>query len=124
METRALIDHCLSFAGATVDFPFGDSPLCLKVQGKLFAVFYREESGDKVTLHCLPEEGRFLREVYPGTVLPGYHFPPKVRPHWMTVNLNGALPDTELCGLAAASYRGVVARLPRAKRDALKGQEE
>lgn len=119
---QQLIDHCLQKPGAYIDFPFGDSPLCIKVKGKLFAVFYKWENGDMVTLKSPPDVAEFLCGMYPGSVRPGYHFPPAVRRYWLSAYLGRGLPESELLDMLDTSYREVVGKLPRAVREELGGK--
>lgn len=119
MDMQRLIEHCAAKPGAHVDFPFGEQPLCLKVGGKLFAIFYRRPDGDMVTLKAPPDVVEFLCEMYPGAVTDGYHFPPAVRRYWLSAYFARGLPDAELLSMADTSYRAVVAKLPRTARQKL-----
>lgn len=119
MDMQQLIDHCLNKNGAYADFPFGEQPLCIKVQGKLFAIFYKWKNGDMVTFKAPPDEVAFLCSVYPGAVTDGYHFPPAVRRYWLSAYFGRGIPDSELLAMADTSYREVVSKLPRALREEL-----
>ena len=62
-----------------------------------------------------PAEGEFYRAQYPDTVLPGYYSDKRT---WVSIRLDGSLPEAELAALCRRSYDLVVAKLPRAKRPA------
>lgn len=68
-----------------------------------------------------PAEGEFYRAQYPDTVLPGYYSDKRT---WVSIRLDGSLPEAELAALCRRSYDLVVAKLPRAKRPVVPGPAE
>jgi len=121
MNKSDLVNYCLGKKGTTEDYPFGPDTQTFKVMGKLFALTGAEADAATVNLKCDPDHAQLLRKVYPDDVVPGYHMNKR---HWNTVTLNGAVPDDEIRDLIDESYDLVVAKLPKADRDALKSTDE
>ena len=108
MKLEEIKTYCLSKPKAVETYPFGQWPICIKVQGKIFAQIYP----DKITLKCTAFSGQAFREAYPGIVVRGYHCPPVQQPYWNTVDL-GRFPHTELPMMIDHAYETVVASLPK-----------
>lgn len=108
MNTEALKSYCLSKSKAYEDHPFGDWPICYKVNGKIFAQIYP----DKITLKCTAFSGQAFREAYPGVVVRGYHCPPVQQPYWNTIYLD-RFPSEELPYMIDHAYDTVVASFSR-----------
>lgn len=100
-EIRA---HCLSKPKAYEDHPFGDWPICYKVNGKIFAQLYE----DKITLKCTAFQGQMFRQAYPDIVVRGYHCPPVQQPYWNTIDL-ARFPHEELPHMIDLAYDAVIA---------------
>jgi predicted DNA-binding protein (MmcQ/YjbR family) len=79
----------------------------------MFAQSFFLKGEPKVTLNCTPEAAEFLRSLYPGTIVRGWHFPPVMQPHFNTIALNGVLADEEFYRLADHSYAVVTGKLPK-----------
>jgi predicted DNA-binding protein (MmcQ/YjbR family) len=75
MVNKQITDYCLAKPGAYADFPFGEIPVCYKVCGRLFLQLYPVPDNNKITISCEPMPADFYRQLYPGVVMPGYHFP-------------------------------------------------
>jgi predicted DNA-binding protein (MmcQ/YjbR family) len=105
---------CLAKKGVTEEFPFGSETMVFKVMGKMFALT-NVESFASINLKVDPETGVELREKYP-SVLPGYHMNKK---HWITVLMDGSIPDKILCQWTDNSYQLVVASLPKKQQELL-----
>jgi len=88
-----------------------------KVGGKVFMLMTDMPGQPVVILKADPGEAVRLREQYP-EISAGYHMDKR---HWITAAAGPALDEVRLGGLVADSYRLVVAKLPRAERDALRG---
>jgi predicted DNA-binding protein (MmcQ/YjbR family) len=106
---------CLSRPGAVEEFPFGERVLVFKVGGRMFALSALESRPLEVSLKCDPELSEGLRATYEA-VRPGYHLNKR---HWITVTLDGSLPDRTLRELLEDSYDLVVAGLPARTRQRL-----
>jgi predicted DNA-binding protein (MmcQ/YjbR family) len=99
---------CLVKRGVTEEFPFGEETLVFKVMGKMFALTDVIDF-ESVNLKCDPEVGVELRERYP-SVLPAYHMNKK---HWISVNMDGSIPDKLLQAWIEVSYALVVSGLSK-----------
>jgi predicted DNA-binding protein (MmcQ/YjbR family) len=105
---RALRRACLARAGAREEFPFGPEVSVFKVGGKMFALSMLGAEPLRVSLKCEPEIGEALRASHPA-IVPGYHLNKR---HWITVTLDGSLPDAMVRDLIEDSHDLVVAALP------------
>ncbi|PWG82580.1 MmcQ/YjbR family DNA-binding protein [Pararcticibacter amylolyticus] len=105
--------YCLSLAGVTESFPFGEDTLVMKVKGKIFALASLQDFTFNVK--CDPEKAVELREKY-SEVLPGYHMNKK---HWNTIIPNGSVSDALLRQWILDSYLLVVKGLPLKERSDL-----
>jgi predicted DNA-binding protein (MmcQ/YjbR family) len=106
---------CLSKAGVSEEFPFGEDVLVFKVKGKVFALTSLQTFGS-INLKCDPEIAIELRERYEA-VLPGYHMNKK---HWNTILMDGSLPDKLVQQWVDDSYNLVVKNLKRTGQSKLK----
>ncbi len=68
-----------------------------------------------INLKVDPEMGIELRERYPA-VLEGYHMNKK---HWITVLIDGSIPDRLICQWITNSYQLVVSGLTKRQKSAL-----
>ena len=108
MTIAEIQNYCLSKRKACEYHPFGDWPICIKVQGKIFAQIY----ADKLTLKCTAFSGQMFRDAYPGVVVRGYHCPPVQQPYWNTIDLK-QFPHEELPMMIDHAYETVVASFPK-----------
>jgi predicted DNA-binding protein (MmcQ/YjbR family) len=114
MNLERYRSFCLAKKGVTEEFPFGSETMVFKVMGKMFALT-NVESFASVNLKADPETGVELREKYP-SVQPGYHMNKK---HWITVLMDGSIPDKILCQWTDNSYQLVMASLPKKQQELL-----
>ena len=122
MTTDEILAYCLSKPGAYLDYPYGEIPICFKVENRLFAQLYPKSDDRKITLNCDRAAGELYRRLYPDTVTRGYHCPPMLQPYFSTIALNGALPDEELRLMIDQAYAVVVKKLPKYKQKRLEEQ--
>ncbi len=101
-------DYCLSKPKAYEDGPFGEWPICYKVNGKIFAQLYP----DKITLKCTAFQGEMFRQAYPDIVVRGYHCPPVQQPYWNTIDLM-QFPEEELPHMIDLAYEAVVTKFSK-----------
>ena len=106
MQVEEIKKYCLGKPGVYEECPFGDAPVCYKLNGKIFAQLYPREYDYKITLKCTADAGQFYRTVYPGTVVRGYHCPPVQQPYWNTIYLED-FPDGELLNMIDHAYEAV-----------------
>ena len=114
MNIESYRSYCLAHKGVTEEFPFGDGVLVYKVMGKMFALAGIEHF-ESVNLKVDPEKGVELRERYTA-VQPGYHMNKK---HWITVTIDGSIPDRLLRQWIDHSYDLVASRLTKIEKRAL-----
>ncbi|WP_167047966.1 MmcQ/YjbR family DNA-binding protein [Salinibacterium sp. ZJ454] len=96
--------------GAQPSYPFGPGTRVYKVGGRIFALC--SDRGTSISLKCDPIESEGLRRAFPG-ITPGYHLN---KQHWITVALDGNVPEDLVLELTASSYRLVFNALTRAQR--------
>ncbi len=106
-RVEAIKAYCLGKPMAYEDRPFGEIPVCYKLNGKIFAQLYPGEQDCKITLKCSMSQGDFFRRLYPGQVVRGYHCPPVQQPYWNTVYLTG-FPEEELRNMIDLAYEAVL----------------
>jgi len=73
------------------------------------------QSFESINLKCDPEMAVQLREQH-ASVLPGYHMNKR---HWITVLMDGSVPDRLIREWIEISYGLIVARLPKSKKTEL-----
>lgn len=115
MDVERFRTFCLSKPFSSEELPFGESTLCFKVAGKVFAALSLD-IGDRVNLKCSPNYAVDLREKYDG-VRPGFHMNKK---HWNTIMFNEDVDDKLIFHLVNHSYDLVVSKLPLKTRNLLK----
>ena len=119
MNIEELRDYCLSKKGVTEHFPFDETTLVFKVQGKMFALSSLKawEAGTpSINLKCDPEYAQELRGTYQ-SIDPGYHMSKK---HWNTIQLHQTeLEPSFVLELIDHSYHLVVKGLSIKLRDSL-----
>jgi len=108
MTLESYREYCLAKKGVTEGFPFGEGVLVFKVLGKMFALSGVEDF-ESINLKVDPEMGADLREQY-AAVREAYHMS---KTHWVTVMIDGTIPDKLLKAWIDNSYALVVAGLPR-----------
>lgn len=106
MELKEIREYCLNQHMAEEAYPFGDIPICYKLNNKIFAQLYPYPEDFKITLKCTSDMGQFYRMVYPGKVVRGYHCPAVQQPYWNTVYIYD-FPDEELLNMIDHAYEVV-----------------
>lgn len=104
MTTDEIINYCLSKDSAYLDFPFEDIPICVKVANRLFAQIYPKAEDCKITLNCDMATGEFYRNIYPHTVVRGYHCPPVQQPYF-NQDISKNFPPSTGCKIPEGSHR-------------------
>ena len=108
MNIEELRDYCISKPAVTESFPFDESTLVFKVAGKMFLL---TDLVDALSMNIknTPEKVIELMEHYP-SVLPGYHMN---KIHWITVMIDGSVPDSLLCNWIDESYNLIISGFTR-----------
>jgi len=117
MDLEAVHAHLLDRPGAMEDYPFGPDVPVFKVMGKMYAYLSPSRTPPWLTLKLDPVLGQLVRATH-ASVHAGYHMN---KEHWNTIILDGTVPEAEVLAWIDESYELVVAGLPRAKRDQLRG---
>jgi predicted DNA-binding protein (MmcQ/YjbR family) len=110
MDIEQFRAYCLAKPDTSEDFPFDEYTLCLRRNGKIFALTGLDNEVFTVNLKCDPEYSLELRERY-SEVQPGFHMN---KAHWNTVDFTGSLSDELLRQLVDMSYE-LVAKKPAKK---------
>ena len=110
MDTNEILGYCLTKPKSYEDRPFGEYPICVKVNGKIFAQIYP----DKLTLKCTRFQGELFRQNYPGVVVHGYHCPPVQQPYWNTIFLS-RFPENELAYMIDLAYEAVLSKFSKSQ---------
>jgi len=110
MDIELLRAYALGKPSVTEGFPFGETVLVFKTQGKIFLLLSLDEQLLQFNVKCDPEKAVEWRERYLDTVLPGYHMNKK---HWNTVRVTGRLSDRQLEEMIDDSYNLVTRRQTR-----------
>jgi predicted DNA-binding protein (MmcQ/YjbR family) len=110
MMNKPVHDYLMQLPCAVLDYPFGDDIHVYKVEGKVFAIYFKDAQSESINLKCDPVHAQELRIVF-SEITPGYHMNKK---HWNTLDLTGNLPMSEVFRLIDHSYDLVVKKLPKA----------
>jgi|SRR6478735_4934087 len=115
MNIETLREYCLSKKAVTEDFPFGETTLVFRVEGKIFLLVALDASPLQFNAKCDPEKAIELREAY-DAIQPGYHMNKK---HWNTVIIDGSVSTGLVKEMIDDSYSLVVKSLPKKIREEL-----
>ncbi len=107
MNAETIRQYCLQKHKACETYPFGDVPICYKLNNRIFAQLYPHADDFKITLKCTAPIGDFYRQLYPGKIVRGYHCPPVQQPYWNTIYLED-FPEDELLNLIDLAYDTVL----------------
>lgn len=102
MNIEILRDYIIQKPFVSEGFPFGDTVIVFKVNGKVFLLVPLDTNPLQFNVKCDPEIAIELREEYPETVLPGYHMNKK---HWNTIIVDGTLSKKKLLEMVDESYK-------------------
>ncbi len=108
MNIESVREFCLSLPQTTEDFPFDESTLAFRIEGKIFAMVDLEKT-EWFVLKCNPERALELRDRYMD-ISPAWHMNKK---YWNQLNLDGELPDKLIRTLICHSYNEVVKKIPK-----------
>jgi predicted DNA-binding protein (MmcQ/YjbR family) len=114
--TTSLHKYLIQLPEAILDYPFGADIHVYKVEGKVFAIYFKDDTSESINLKCDPVHAQELRAVF-REVTPGYHMNKK---HWNTLDLTGDLPKAEIHRQIDHSYDLIVKKLPKATKQRLR----
>jgi predicted DNA-binding protein (MmcQ/YjbR family) len=112
MKVEEIQKYCLCKKKSYIDYPFGDIPICFKVNGKLFAQIYPLENDYKITLKCDVLLAEIYRKQYKDVVVRGYHCPPVQAIHFNTIYIN-KIDKSVLFEMIDHSYDEVIKSFPK-----------
>ena len=101
MNIEDIRDFALSLENTIEGFPFGETVLVFKANGKMFLLLPLDEEVLQFNVKCDPEQAIQWREEFPDAIFPGYHMNKK---HWNTVVVNGLLKTSQLKSMITDSY--------------------
>lgn len=116
MDYDELCNILESKPGVRRDMPFGADTLVFKILDKMFALVAWQADPLTISLKADPVDAVILRKQY-AAVKPGYYMNKK---HWITVTLDGSVPDDELKLMMDDSYTLVVQGMTHAARAKLR----
>ena len=100
MNIEELREYALEKENTTEGFPFDESTLVIKVNGKMFLLLSLDAHPVQFNVKCDPDKAIELRGEY-SCVLPGYHMN---KQHWNTVVLDGTLTNAQVREMIDWSY--------------------
>ena len=101
MDIESLRQYALAKPDCEEGFPFGESTLVFKVNGKMFMLMSMDEHPLRFNVKCDPDMAVELREQYPESILPAYHMNKK---HWNSIVVDGHLTLKQIHGFIDDSY--------------------
>jgi predicted DNA-binding protein (MmcQ/YjbR family) len=107
MDIESVRRYCLDFPHTSEVVQWGGT-LCLKLDGKLFAVASLESGPPRLSFKASAEN--FVELCERPSIIPA---PYMARAQWVCLERLNAMPDFELRELLAESYRLVFERLPK-----------
>lgn len=113
MDIEHLRDFCLSLPLVTECFPFDESTLVFKIEGRMFLYTGLEHPELRFNVKCDPDYALELRDRYV-EVTPGFHCNKK---YWNTVHVTPTLQDDVVRHWVLHSYTEVVKKLNRSQRE-------
>jgi predicted DNA-binding protein (MmcQ/YjbR family) len=116
MDLKEFKSYCLNKKGVTESFPFDEKTLVLKVGSKMFALTNINKPILEISLKCDPLMAQDLRREY-SSIKSGYHLN---KTHWITITVDGTVPDDKILFLIDLSYDLVYKGLKKAEKLALK----
>jgi predicted DNA-binding protein (MmcQ/YjbR family) len=112
-----IIEFCESLPHAKQDMPFGINVLTYKIGGKIFIFIGLDAQPISVSLKNNPEKIVQLKEQYSCV----YDGPYLNKQHWMAIDTDQELPNTEILKLVKESYQLIYSKLPKKIRTELEG---
>lgn len=111
-------DYLKAKKGVTWDFKVEWQWERYKIGEKLFAALCKNKAGEPiVSLKCEPEASLLLQGEYPG-IQPGYYCDKK---HWISIRLDGSVPDTVIKQRLDTAYTLVLHKLPKKRQEQILG---
>lgn len=122
MNIEEIKEYCLNKNKSYIDYPFGNIPICFKVNNKLFAQLYPLEDDYKITLKCDVLLAELYRKQYKDIVIKGYNCPPIQASHFNTIYIN-EIDDNVLLEMIDHSYDIVVKSFSKKNQKEILGEK-
>lgn len=119
MTLQEAFEYSLAKEYAWVDMPFNDDTALIKLSTHYFVTIFKLNGKPKITVKCTPEDGIVMREMYPDSIVRGWHCPPVQQPYNITIDLKGSVPDEVIKQLIDASYDINLKKLTKKERSEL-----
>ena len=115
MNIEEYRDYCLSVKGATECMPFGENVLVFKVMDKMFTFATLQPKNGRfwADMKCAPDKAEELIEQYRDI----FWGPFSDKKHWITVYLEGDVPDKLIKELISHSVEEVIKKLSKKKQE-------
>jgi len=113
MELSKIKKYLIGKSFARESYPFGDTPMVIKVMNKMFALVGINNSPLTISLKANPEDAQVQRSMY-SAIKPGYHLN---KEHWNTVTIDESIPEEILYKLIDESYDLVVKGLKKSDKE-------
>ena len=120
MNLEEIRAYCLQKKGASIDFPFDDVTMVIKVGGNMFILIAIDSDPLWINLKCEPFIAEDLRERY-NAVTPGYHMNKR---HWNTVSMDNTIPDDIIKEMIDDSYELVFSKLSKKNKESIMKNED
>ena len=113
MNIEEFREYCLVVKGAEECMPFDNQTLVYKVMGKMFTYVSLQPKDGRfcANMKCAPEKSIELMEQY-RDIFFGYYSDKK---YWITVHLEGDVPNALIQELIRHSVEQVIQKLPKSK---------
>jgi len=109
-------EYCLAMKGVTRDYQPDWDATRYFVGGKMFVMVGREKNVKPIiSIKLDPNFGQLLREKY-SDIVPGYYLN---KIHWISMYVEGAVPESVLRDMLYDSYRIVLASLTKKARQTI-----
>lgn len=102
-DLKKIHAHCMDHPFAEETHPFGSTPICYKLRGKVFAMLFHEWHEPIITLKCQKDANIPLRALFPEHIIRAYHFSDVHQPFWYSIKLKG-FPEEVLWRLIDEAY--------------------
>ncbi|MCL2085511.1 MmcQ/YjbR family DNA-binding protein [Candidatus Saccharibacteria bacterium] len=91
------------------------------IRDKMFIMHGGDKEGKEIiTLKLEPSFGQFLREQFPGEIVPGYYMN---KDHWNSVYVDGNVPDEVLRDIIDKSYESILGAFSKKVKEEILGDE-
>ncbi|HEY1025663.1 MAG TPA: MmcQ/YjbR family DNA-binding protein [Sphingobacteriaceae bacterium] len=106
MNIEDIREYALQKENVTEGFPFGETALVFKANGKMFLLVSMDSQPVQFNAKCDPVRATELREEH-DCIKPGYHMN---KQHWNTVIVDGTLKSEQIFELIDHSYELITKR--------------